>query len=225
MVTTTRVLAVADEVVDRLYGEGLARFRPDVVVACGDLPFGYLEFIVTMLGKPLLYVPGNHDPDLSEPPPAMRTGWPPGWPTVSVTADPPGPAGCVNIDGRVVDAGGLRFAGIGGSPRYRHGPNQYTQGEMRRRALGLEVRARARRLRDGRGVDVMVTHSPPAGVGDAPDPAHRGFDAFHRLVGKLAPKVLVHGHVHRYGLEAGEHRLGSTSVVNAVGYRVIDLEV
>lgn len=64
----TRVLAVADELDDTLDGARLRRLRPDLVLSAGDLPFEYLEFIVSTLDVPLLYVPGNHDPDLTPAP-------------------------------------------------------------------------------------------------------------------------------------------------------------
>jgi hypothetical protein len=42
----TRVLALADEPDDRIYGGDVEqRASPDVVVACGDLPFDYLEYV------------------------------------------------------------------------------------------------------------------------------------------------------------------------------------
>ena len=42
----------------------------------------------------------------------------------------------------------------------------------------------------------MVTHAAPAGLGDADDPAHRGFAALRELLDKYHPQYLVHGHVH-----------------------------
>jgi len=61
-----RILAVADEVEESLGREALVRLRPDLVLSAGDLPFDYLEYLVTALNVPLLYVPGNHDPSLRE---------------------------------------------------------------------------------------------------------------------------------------------------------------
>lgn len=215
-----RILAVADEVSDSLYGDGLARLRPDVIVSCGDLPFEYLENLVTRAGVPLLYVLGNHD---AEPRPrrdeaALRLG------LENLVVDPvPGPEGCDDVDGRVREVAGLRIAGLGGSVRYKEGPNQYSQGEMRRRAIRLEARARFRGL-FGRGlVDVLVVHAPPLGVGDAGDPAHRGFASFHRLVRRLRPALLVHGHVHPVTKRGADRTLGETRVVNAIPYRMLEV--
>src|SRR5215471_15859877 len=70
-----RVLAVADEVADALYGDTLDRLKPDLILSCGDLPFEYLENLVTRAGVPLLYVLGNHDPD-PRPRAEPETGWP-----------------------------------------------------------------------------------------------------------------------------------------------------
>lgn len=214
----TRILAVADEVVDSLSGERLRELSPDVVVSCGDLPFDYLEYLVTILGVPLLYVPGNHDPELRPRPARISPLF---------NADPEetrGPGGCANIDERIVDVATLRIAGLGGSPRYNNGPNQYTEAQMRRRAGLLELRAWLRRLRDGRGLDVLITHAPPRGLGDADDPAHRGFEVFHCTLGQLAPKLMIHGHVHPYGRPHADGCLGDARIVNAVGYRVVEVE-
>jgi predicted phosphodiesterase len=211
----TRVLAVADEIDEALYGEKLRRLRADLILSSGDLPFDYLEYLVSRLDVPLVYVPGNHDRDLSP----RDTTWMPLRPE-----DPPrGPPGAENADGRVIDAGGLRITGLGGSLRYREGPNQYTQGAMRRRAVALELRSRLWRARDGRGVDVILTHAPPAGVGDGGDHAHQGFTAFHRLISSLAPRLLVHGHVHPYGAGHLDHQLGRTLVVNAIPSRLLEI--
>jgi hypothetical protein len=215
-----RILALADEVNEALYApENLRRAAPELAVSCGDLPFDYLEYVVTMLNVPLLYVPGNHDPDLGArselealglPPIEMAAGW--------TDRPAPGPLGATNVDGRVEVARGLRVGGLGGSVRYRAGPNQYTQAQMRRRARLLALRARLRG-----GLDLLVTHAPPLGVGDEEDPAHTGFAAFHWLAGRLKPRLLVHGHVHPYGRKRPDRRIGEMLVVNAVPSRIVEV--
>jgi len=73
-------------------------------------------------------------------------------------------------------------------------------------------------------VDVLLTHAPPAGVGDGADPPHQGFHALHRLTARLQPAVLLHGHVHPHGMPAGDHRLGRTVVRNVVGRHLLEIE-
>jgi predicted phosphodiesterase len=210
----TRILAIADEVDEAMYTGKLERLRPDLVVSAGDLPFDYLEYIVSRLNVPLVYVPGNHDPELRSPDPT--------WAPLGAERPLPGPQGCENVDGRVVVAGGLRIAGLGGSMRYKPGSNQYSDAEMRWRALSLEVRVKLNPSRRARKVDVLLTHSPPLGWGQD-DLAHRGFSAFVRLVKDLEPKVLVHGHVHPFGRTKPERLLGTTQIINAVSSRLLEI--
>lgn len=214
-----RVLAVADEVREFLYGPGLKELDVDLIVSCGDLPFDYLEYLVTVLSVPLLYVPGNHDPGLRGRPLSQNPLSP-----MRVVPRSPGPQGCTNIDGRLIDVAGLRIGGLGGSVRYSRGPNQYTQNQMRARALRLELRARLkRRFLQANKIDVFCAHMPAFGVGDADDPPHHGFTAFHRLVRKLRPNLVLHGHVHPLTHGVPELDLYGSRVVNCVGYRVLEV--
>ena len=208
---TLRVLAIADEVAEARYGEALDRLNPDLIVSAGDLPFEYLENLVNRTDRPLLFVPGNHDPDVKERDPM--------WSGLSAEFDGAGPQGCISADGRLIDAAGLRIAGLGGSIRYGAGPNQYTQREMSRRALALELEARLAR----RKVDILLTHSAPAGYGDSADAPHRGLEALTRLAQRLQPRLLVHGHVNHYGPKKPDLRIGDTVVVNAIPYRLIEI--
>ncbi|MFB9433247.1 metallophosphoesterase family protein [Streptoalloteichus tenebrarius] len=213
-----RVLAVADEVVEGLWTERVRRLGVDLVLAAGDLPFEYLEYLATTVDRPCVFVPGNHDPDLSGYREARglwtRAGMPARW---------PGPAGAVNADGRVVDVAGLRIAGLGGSLRYGGGPNQWTERQQARRVRRLVGLAAWRRMRDGRDVDVLLTHSPPRGCGDGEDAPHRGFECLHEAVRRLRPRVLVHGHVHPHGHPAPDRAARGTLVLNVVGHRVLEI--
>src|SRR5436190_929518 len=59
-----RILAISD-IPERLLYDDFSperwRSRVDLVLSCGDLDREYLEFLVTVLDVPLLYVAGNHD--------------------------------------------------------------------------------------------------------------------------------------------------------------------
>ena len=59
------VLAVSDEVDDVLLADVHAVRQAQLIVACGDLPFEYLGQLMNRLDVPLVFVPGNHDPDIS----------------------------------------------------------------------------------------------------------------------------------------------------------------
>jgi uncharacterized protein len=214
----TRVLAVADEESDLAYGSGFVDMEPDLIVACGDLSFDYLEFLVTTINKPLLYVLGNHDPA----PPSRQLQPPVPWvPSAEQEASRPG--GCIPLDGRVVEVGGLRVAGLGGSRRYSDGPNQYTERQMGRRSARLALKSRVAARGRTPAIDVLVTHAPPFGAGDGEDVCHTGFRAFHRLLNVTEPRILVHGHIHPYGRSNGDRKIGATAIVNAIAYRLLEI--
>jgi predicted phosphodiesterase len=205
------VLAVSDEVDDALLADLAPARGAQLIVSCGDLPFDYLRYLMDGLDVPLVFVPGNHDPDLSGYRESraglmLRAGLP---------AQPPWPPGALNVDGRVVDVAGLRIAGLGGSLRYNDGPNQYSERQLARRARRLRRRAR--------GVDVLLTHAPPRWCGDGDDLPHRGFAALHGLVAAAAPQYLLHGHVHPHGTPRPARALGATRVCNVVGRHLLDI--
>ena len=214
------VLAVSDEADELLRVDVRPVQAARLIVACGDLPFEYLGYLMNALDVPLVFVPGNHDPDIS----GYRTSRA-GLPLrAGLPARPPWPEGAVSAERRVVDVAGLRIAGLGGCQRYSEGPNQYTERQQASRAHALARRARWRRMRDGRGVDVVLTHAAPEGAGDAEDPPHRGFRALTWLAARLEPAWLLHGHVHPHGAAPRDHQLGRTVVRNVTGRHLLDIE-
>ena len=213
-----RALAVSDEEVPYLGAEHAAALGVDLLIGAGDLSFDYLGVLIDLVNRPGVFVPGNHDSDLPGYPQQTgllrRTG---------MLKYGPGPAGFVNADGRVVDVAGVRVAGLGGSLRYRPGLNQWSELEQARRGRRVVRAARRLRSRDGREVDILLTHAPPRHCGDREDLPHRGFECLHDVVAALQPRLLVHGHIHPYGRPAPDRRLGETAVVNVVGHRVLVL--
>lgn len=58
-----RILAVSDQVVEALYSPQAREWLSPIhlILSCGDLPYGYLEFLMELFNAPLFYVHGNHD--------------------------------------------------------------------------------------------------------------------------------------------------------------------
>ena len=194
-----KILAISDEECSALWDYYVpGRLKEyDLIISCGDLKSDYLSFLVTMSGKPLFYVHGNHDTDYKYHPP---------W-------------GCDCIDDAIVEYNGIRFLGLGGCLRYHPGRNQYTEAEMRRR-----IRRLSWRLKRLGGVDVVVTHAPPQGLGDGDDPAHWGFAALRTLLDKYHPTYLLHGHVHMsYGEVNRVREYGGTTLINTCERYVLEI--
>ena len=195
-----KILAIADEELMEFWDYYIpGRLKEyDLILSAGDLKAAYLSFIVTMARAPLLYIHGNHD-----------TGY-------AVTE----PEGCDSIDGKMVEYRGLRILGLGGCLWYRPGDHQYSEKQMRRRIRKLRWE-----IAKYGGVDIILTHAPPKGVGDGEDRAHQGFECFLTLIDTYRPRYLLHGHVHMsYGMTfQREREYHGTQVINVCEKYVIDI--
>lgn len=210
-----RVLAIADEEAPTLSPARLSEMSVDLVLGAGDLPWDYLEYVAEATDAQLAFVPGNHDREI----PSGRRTRAGLWLRDGRPCPEPRPLGGVNLDEAVVEILGLRIAGLGGCVRYRPGPHQHDQREFDRRARRL-----ARRARRLGGIDVLLTHAPPYGLGDGEDAPHQGIRALHGLIEQLQPAWLLHGHVHPHGEPRPDRRSGETSIANVIPYRVLDIE-
>lgn len=180
----------------------LERFDPerwgkvDLLVSCGDLKAGYLDYLVTTLNVPCVYVRGNHDAEYRDVP-----GW-------------------ENADRRIVTAAGLRIAGLEGARWYGG------QGvEIGDRAMALRARVLLWRIALTGGVDVVLTHAPPLLADGPTDHVHAGFAAFNRMIERCQPGLWLHGHIHmNYGVGPRERRIGGTRVIDCYGAHLIEID-
>lgn len=205
------ILAVSDEVDPLIYSPAIKdRYgNVDLVISCGDLPYDYLDYIISSLNCPMYFVHGNHD-------------------LVRKTADanPDSyPLGGVNLHGRITRNNELILAGVEGSILYnRKSPYQYSQGQFWNIVLGLVPNLFLNKLKYGRYLDIFVTHAPSAGIHDRSDWAHQGIKAFRWLVKTFQPECHLHGHIHLYRPdEIWESSFGSTRVINTFRSRLIQL--
>ena len=138
-----KILAISDVPSKALWDYGTREHLEgiDLILSCGDLPQKYLEYLTNFTAAPILYVHGNHDGSYRE----------------------NEPGGCICVDDSVYVWKGLRIMGLGGSIRYnnREDSFQYTEREMRRR-----VRKLWRKAHHVGGIDLLLTHSPAAGLND-----------------------------------------------------------
>jgi uncharacterized protein len=204
-----KILAVSDEVVERLYSLCSNGHFNDVelILGCGDLPYPYLENLLTFLNKPLLYVPGNHDPNFNSENSLSYV------------------EGGSNLDLKVRRYKTFLIGGFGGSIRYRpDGTNQYTQTEAYLRAFRMIPSLLLSRIKYGRALDILITHSPPFGIHDEETHAHQGLKAINWLLRMTQPRYHFHGHTHfqRRNLSASETNHGITRIINIFPYKVIE---
>jgi len=201
-----KVLSISDVQLPVVYSPHVARrfFDVDLIISCGDLPYYYQEFLISMLNVPLFFVRGNHDKEIEYTTAGIRKK----------------PQGGIDLHCNVVHYQGLLLAGVEGSLRYRLGPYQYSQAEMWVFVLRLIPRLLLNQLRFGRYLDVFVTHAPPRGIHDRMDLTHTGIDAFRWFIQRFQPSYHYHGHIHVYRPdEVVITQAGKTQVINTFGYR------
>jgi uncharacterized protein len=200
-----KLLCVSDTVMQPLENAANLRRRyhdVEAIVSCGDMPAAYLDFISTILGKPLLYVRGNHDEMYDDTPP-----------------------GGTDLHNQIVEFGHLTMVGIEGSIKYNRGVIQFTQLEMHTLVIKLAVRLKYHQMVKGRGIDLLVTHSPAKGIHEGDDFPHQGFEAFLRLIQWFKPRYMIHGHVHTWDRRKTVHtEYYGTQILNINPYMVLDIE-
>ncbi|HMD89553.1 MAG TPA: metallophosphoesterase [Anaerolineaceae bacterium] len=208
-----KILSVSDVELGFIYSPLIIdRFKDvDLVISCGDLPYYYLEFIISLLNVPLYYVRGNHASPIES----------------GSGGDRSSPWGAIDLHQKARRAAnGLLLAGIEGSVRYNLGPYQYSQGEMWWMVWKLVPGLFLNKLRFGRYLDIFVSHAPPWQIHDKTDLPHQGIKAFRWLIDVFQPAYHLHGHIHVYRQdEVTESLEKNTWVVNSYGYRVLVLDM
>lgn len=207
-----KILSVSDIELDIIYSPNIARRYADVdvVISCGDLPFYYLEYIISSLDVPLYYVRGNHSYPQEFSAAGMRTA----------------PWGGIDLHLHCRrDQSGLLLAGVEGCLRYNNACYQYTDAEMWLFVWKLVPVLMWNRLRHGRFLDVFVTHAPPWKIHDQDDLPHRGLKAFRWLVSVFQPYYHLHGHVHViHPQTVTETRVKRSRVINTYGCRLLSID-
>ena len=208
-----RILAVSDRIEERLYTSKISeRYKKvDLLIGCGDLPFFYLDYLMSVINRPLVYVRGNHDI------------------TPQYTADGRvlhNVPGGINLHGRIIEIDGLLIAGLEGSMRYRPGaPYMYSETEMTWNIMRLVPKLLWNLVRYGRALDILVAHSPPYEIHDGKDLAHRGFKIFRTFIQRFRPRYFVHGHIHVYRTDIPRvTKYFETTVVNVYPARIFSID-
>ena len=170
----------------------------DLILSCGDLNPQYLSFLASFTQSPVLYVRGNHDDCYEQTP----------------------PEGCICIEDKIYTYKGLRIMGLGGSIRYKKGINQYTQRQMQHRFSRMWLQLKCKK-----GFDILLTHSPAAGINDGFDSVHQGFTVFNELLDTYHPAYFIHGHIHK-NYQANfvrEQQYNETTIINGYERYIIDV--
>ena len=163
-----QVLAFSDRASDLFIDENAKeRFQNiGLLLACGDIPYYYIERVMGSFGVPTFFVRGNHD-NLEE---------------FSAKGIRRKPMGAINLDSDLVNHNNILIAGFEGSVRYKEGPFMYSQTEMWIKVINLIPKMVWNKVMYGRYLDILISHAPPAGLYPETDHVHQGFKAFIWLI-------------------------------------------
>ncbi|MDY0287865.1 MAG: metallophosphoesterase [Sphaerochaeta sp.] len=214
-----KILCISDETDPLIYSKNIVSRYGDVdlVLAAGDLPLKYYEFIISSLNKPLYFVFGNHNLEYLHQFSTSATTVQYGYTDSKGSMQLLPSFGGDFVDGKVVydKRNKLIIAGLGGAMRYNKGKHQFTEREMSFRILKMVPHLLFNRLFRGRYLDILLTHAAPLGLGDDTDRCHQGFATFLTFMERFKPKYLLHGHIHLHDLNANRHTVyKETKIIN-----------
>ncbi len=174
----------------------------DGVIGCGDLEPDWLLFLADAFNTPLVYVRGNHD----------RGG---DWKARPLLVPAWLEAGTIErLAG--IPVVGLEWPGVD-APGNRRRPWLAWRQTIRITGRLIWARLWRRPL-------IVISHVPPAGVGDCPtDAYHVGFPAYRWLLDRLAPPIWLHGHTNIASVSSLVERSGRSVVANATGAMIVEL--
>jgi predicted phosphohydrolase len=202
-----RIVAVADT---HLFHAELAVPDGDVFVHAGDLCRGgdldelarAAEWIAGLPHRHKIVVAGNHDWAFVHEPAAARTLF----------------GDAHYLQDREIVLDGVRFWGSPWQPAFHDWAFNLPRGEP--------IAAMWRKI--PHGLDVLITHGPPAGFGDrSPVGGRAGCADLRRRIAEVAPRLHLFGHIHQDG---GVWRDGATVLANVTTWEceraptVIDLD-
>ncbi len=167
----------------------------DFIMSAGDVSNYYLDYLVSVLNRDMIYVNGNHVYHKDYPIPFAK-----------------------NIDGKIINYKGLRILGLDGSKVYSFKEHQYTEKEMFIKIIKNIISIIF-------GVDIVLSHASPKGIHDKNDRVHEGFEVFNKFIKIFKPKLWIHGHIHLSNfMEYQDTITHDTRVSNSFGYRIYTFE-
>jgi Icc-related predicted phosphoesterase len=233
-----KILCISDMVDPFIYNTSIKEQFADVsiILAAGDLPMDYIDFVVSTLNKPTYFVFGNHDlkeykyyhHEVGTTSPLINA---------SIGVSSQRGHGAIYAGFKVFQDKNLLItdsitgkqrplliAGTDGSIDYNHGLAQFTNTQMKHKLHAMAPQLLYNKIKYGRYLDIFLTHAPPRHVHDHEDPCHQGFECFNDFIKKYQPQYMIHGHIHLYDMQ--EERVSivdKTTVANAYGHHIIEI--
>ncbi len=118
------------------------------------------------------------------------------------------------IEWRCFEYKGIRIAGIG----CKNHNKIISEDNMKKMLIRLY-----RKIKKNNGVDIVISHYPPRGLGDGADETHKGYQSIREFIEIVKPKYFIYGHNHlNYGRNDRIMQFEDTQLINAYEKYVLD---
>ena len=118
------------------------------------------------------------------------------------------------IEWRCFEYKGIRIAGIG----CKNHNKIISEDNMKKMLIRLY-----RKIKKNNGVDIVISHYPPRGLGDGADETHKGYQSIREFIETVKPKYFIYGHNHlNYGRNDRIMQFEDTQLINAYEKYVLD---
>jgi len=222
-----KILCISDQIDPVIYSKNIKNKYGDVdfIISAGDLPIEYLDFVQTSLDKPLYFVFGSHHlKALTHYHPEMAEKQKEGEVNIFSKGNSRKSNKGIYIGFKSCKYENIIIAGISGAKKHNDGKNQFTEKQMKRKLSKMIPALFLNKLRYGRYLDILVTHSPPFINGEKDENKQECFECFTKFINFFKPKYLVHGQVHIYDpQQSRSSKYRQTEVINAYSRQILEV--
>ncbi len=222
-----KLLCISDQINPLIYSKNLKEKYGDIdlVISAGDLPMEYLDFIQSSLERPVLFVFGGHSlkalthyhPEMSDKKTDASTKFKKNNKFKSEKAD------YIGFKARKI--GELLIAGISGTKKQKDGKNEFSETQMRKKLFMLSFRLILNKLKYGRCLDILVSHTPPVINDETPDFEKKGYKCFALFLKIFKPKYMLHGSIHLHtDSKSRFFDFNKTRIINVYDKYILEVE-
>ena len=214
-----KILCVSDQIDPVIYSKNIKDRYGDIdfIIAAGDLPMEYLDFVQSALNKPLFFIFGAHylkalthyHPEMAEKNENDEIN--------KYKKDNPFKSeNGTYIGFKTVKADNLLIAGISGAKKENDGKNQFTEKQMKRRLFLLLLKLLPNKIKYGRYADIVVSHAPIISTS--------GFKCFEKFIKLVKPGYWLHGSIHIHNAKTARSlSIGKTEVINVYSRHILEI--
>lgn len=222
-----KILCISDQIDPVIYSKNVKEKYGDVdfIISAGDLPIEYLDFVQNALNKPLFFVFGSHNlKALTHYHPEMAEKSNEDEINIFKKANEIKSNKGTYIGFKSCKYENIILAGISGAKKRNDGKNQFTERQMKRKLSRMIPALLLNKIKYGRYLDILVTHSPPILDEEKEENKQLRFECFTKFINFFKPKYIIHGQVHIYdSQQTRSTKYKNAEIINAYSRHILEL--